>query len=179
MAQQTVSGTVTNAQTGGPMVGVNILVVGTSTGTVTDTNGHYSVTVPSLQDSLRFSFIGFQTQTVPINGQTTIDVALKPTIVSGQQLVVVGYGTVKKKNLTGSVVSVSMENKISNDVSTNLMQSLAGSVAGLNVSQTGGAGSSPSFSIRGRTSFSGSGQPLIVIDGAIYYGSLSNINPMM
>src|SRR5699024_1335301 len=100
--------------------------------------------------------------TVPIDGETTINIALEHSVIGGRQLVVVGYGTVEKKDLTGSITTVQLKNKLSNEVSINLMQGLAGSVAGLNVTQTGGAGSSPSFSIRGRTSFSGSDQPLIV-----------------
>lgn len=94
---QTVTGTVTDAQTGTPMVGVNILVVGTSIGTVTDIDGHYRLSVASLQDTLRFSYIGYQTKTVPIIGRTTIDVALQPQVISGQQLVVIGYGKQKKR----------------------------------------------------------------------------------
>jgi hypothetical protein len=79
-----VSGTVTDAQTDDPLVGVNILVIGTSIGTVMDTNGHYSVDVPSLQDTLRFSFIGYKIQKIPINDRTTItiNVELKTTVVS-------------------------------------------------------------------------------------------------
>lgn len=84
----TVSGTVTNARTGNPMVGVNILVVGTSTGTVTNVNGHYSLNVPSLQDSLRFSFVGFENEIVPIKGRTNIDVALNRSIKGLKSLIV-------------------------------------------------------------------------------------------
>src|SRR5699024_10941709 len=102
--QQTVSGTVTDAQTGDPLPGVNILVVGNSSGAATDDKGHYSVSVPSLQDTLRFWFIRYQTKTVPINGRTTINIAIKPTTFSGKQLVVVGYGEQEKKNLTEAVV---------------------------------------------------------------------------
>src|SRR5699024_2379130 len=90
--QHMVSGTVTDSQTGKPLIGVNILVKGTSSGTATDADGRYSLNVSSLQDTLRFSYIGYKTQTIPINGRTMIDIALKPTIVSGQQMVVVGYG---------------------------------------------------------------------------------------
>ncbi len=104
--QETVSGTVTDGQTGEPLPGVNILVVGTSTGTATDANGHYSLQVENLQDTLRFSFIGYQKQTIPINNRNTIDVVMKSQVLSGQQLVVVGFGTQRRKNVTGSVATI-------------------------------------------------------------------------
>src|SRR5699024_10778774 len=109
MAQQKVSGTVTDAQTGNTLPGVNILVVGTSHGTATDADGHYSLSVPSLQDTLRFSFIGYNTKNVPIDGRTTIDITLKPTVFSGEQMVVIGFGKRKKKDLTGSITSIDLE----------------------------------------------------------------------
>lgn len=95
----TVSGTVIDAQTGQPLVGVNILVVGTSRGGITNTDGHYSLTVPSLQDTLRFSYIGYKQELVPIKGRTTINISMKTTTIVGEQMVVIGYGTEKKITL--------------------------------------------------------------------------------
>src|SRR5699024_4531061 len=105
--QETITGTVTDAQTGEPLVGVNILVAGTSNGTATDANGHYELTVESLQDTLRFSFIGYRTKEVAINGRTTINVSLQSQAITGEELVVVGYGVQQKQDLTGAVSSVS------------------------------------------------------------------------
>jgi TonB-linked SusC/RagA family outer membrane protein len=177
MAQQTITGTVTDVQTGAPLAGVNILVVGTSTGAATDADGHYSVTVPSLQDTLRFSFIGYKTKNVPIGGQTTINIELASAIISGQQLVVIGFGKRQKKDLTGSVTSIHLKNLPPSSSNNNIMESLRGRVSGLNV--TGGnstAGGEASFLIRGQKTLSASTAPLIVMNGIIFHGSLSDIN---
>src|SRR5699024_5362771 len=80
---ETIKGTVTDGSTNKPLMGVNILVKGTTTGTITDEDGHYSLTVPSLQDTLRFSYIGFKTKTAAINGRTTVNIALQPKVYSG------------------------------------------------------------------------------------------------
>lgn len=105
--QVTVHGTVTDAQTGNTLPGVNILVIGTTTGTATNNKGHYSINVPSLQDTLQFSFIGYETKTIPINGRTAIDVSLTPKVVSGQQMVVVGFQKTSVRSVTTSIASVS------------------------------------------------------------------------
>ncbi len=99
--QETVSGTVTDAQTGKAIPGVNILVVGTSTGTASDADGHYSLQVESLQDTLRFSYIGYQTQKVPMNGRTSIDVALQTSTQAMEQVVVTALGIKSEKRSLG------------------------------------------------------------------------------
>jgi hypothetical protein len=138
MAQNNiVSGKVTDAQTGEALPGVNILVMGTSMGTATDAQGHYSLNVPSLQDTLRFSFIGYQSQVVPINGRTRIDVTLKPTVISGNQMVVVGFGTTKKKDLTGSVTHVNSK-EIEAIPTFNVAQALIGHASGVQVVHNSG-----------------------------------------
>jgi TonB-linked SusC/RagA family outer membrane protein len=164
-AQQTVTGMVTDAQTGDPLPGVNILVMGTSTGTATDTKGHYSLQAESVQDTLRFSFIGYKTKTVPIDGRTTINVALEPTIFSGQQMVVIGYGTQKKSNLTGSVATISGTTLQQAPVA-NVSNTLEGRLPGVIVNtRTGEAGSASSvINIRGEGTLNNN-SPLIVIDG--------------
>src|SRR5699024_6855007 len=138
---------------------------GTSMGTVTDANGHYSLTVPSLQDTLRFSFIGFQTQTVPINGRTEINIELTSTVISGQQLVVVGYGKQKKNLITGSVSEV-QGSEIAQAPVAHVSQSLSGNVAGVSMlSHSGQPGhNSPEINIRGIGTI-GNSNPLIVING--------------
>lgn len=175
--QTTVTGTVTNNSTGEPMVGVNILVVGTSTGGITNANGHYSITVPSLQDTLRFSFIGYKTQTIPINGRTTINVSLKSQVIAGQQMVVVGYGKKKKSSLTTAVSSISSEQIDAQTVSGDLRKTLQGLVPGLVVTAQGGQPGNRKLAmrIRGVSSVNGSNHPLVLIDGVV--GSLNDINP--
>src|SRR5699024_6942499 len=95
--QETVTGTVTDAQTGNPLIGVNILVVGTSNGTATDADGHYSLQVESLQDTLRFSYIGYKTKVIPIRGRSTINVVLESSVADLNQVVVIGFGTQSRR----------------------------------------------------------------------------------
>src|SRR5699024_264675 len=99
----TMNGTVNDAQTKETLPGVNILVKGTSTGTSTDAKGTFELTVGSLQDTLVVSFIGYQSQEVPINGRMEIEVSMKQMAISGDELIVVGYGTQERQDLTGSV----------------------------------------------------------------------------
>jgi TonB-linked SusC/RagA family outer membrane protein len=175
--QQTVTGTVTDAQTGDPLAGVNILVIGTSTGAATDADGHYSVSVPSLQDSLRFSFIGFQTKTVAINGRTKINIAMNPTIYSGQQLVVVGFGKQKKADITGAISSVNSA-QLENAPVHRIEQTLEGRVSGVRVTSSSGApGAGSTVRIRGTTSINNS-QPLYVVDGMpVDNGGINYLDP--
>lgn len=163
----TVSGTVTDAESGETLPGVNITVKGTTTGTATDSEGVYSLSVPSLNDTLIFSFIGYQTQEVPVNGRTTIDVELSLQAISGEELVVVGYGTQQKSDLTGSVGSVD-EEAIQQRSPTNVSQALAGKVSGVDVSlNSGEPGGSPTIRIRGSSSVSNTNDPLYVVDGVM------------
>jgi TonB-linked SusC/RagA family outer membrane protein len=169
-----VSGKVTDAQTGNPLPGVNILVVGTSTGAATDANGHYSIDVPSFQDTLRYSFIGYKTKEVPINGRTTIDIKLKPTIFSGNQLVVIGYGKQQKKDLTSSVDVVNVQDmtKQPEDEVTKLLQ---GQAAGVTVVGSGQPGDPSRVLIRGINTFQDN-SPLYVVDG-VPTTSVYELNP--
>ncbi|MDR8394593.1 carboxypeptidase-like regulatory domain-containing protein [Aliifodinibius sp. S!AR15-10] len=134
---ETVSGTVTDAASGESLPGVNVLVQGTASGTSTDSEGNYSLNVPSLQDTLVFSFIGYQTQSVPINGRSSIDIALQSQAISGEELVVVGYGTQEKANLTGSVSSVGGDEIVKRPV-TNTASMLQGRAPGVQVVQNSG-----------------------------------------
>src|SRR5699024_4867862 len=172
--QQTVSGTVTDAQSGDTLPGVNILVKGTTTGTSTDAKGNFELTVPSLQDTLVVSYIGNQTKDVAINGRTSIDIALKSQTIAGEELVVVGYGTQEKKSLTGSVSQISGE-EIENLPVTSTSEALQGKLPGVTVQQTSGApGSNANITIRGLSSLN-SGGPLVIVDGVP--GSLNSIDP--
>src|SRR5699024_1364271 len=109
MAQQQVSGKVTDYSTGDPLPGVDILVKGTTTGTISDIDGNYSMGVPSSDAVLVFSFIGYETYEVAVGSQRTINVQLMPDLTTLDEVVVVGYGTMKKSDLTGDVASVDGE----------------------------------------------------------------------
>lgn len=168
-----ITGTVTS-ETGETMPGVNVIEKGTTNGTTTDANGAFSIVV-SNDAVLVFSFIGFVTREVPINGRSIVDIALAEDVTNLEELVVIGYGEQKKSDLTGSVVRVSMADK-ANQANVNIMQALVGAAPGINLESRGGASGEPDLSVRGQTSLSASDRPLIVIDGIIYNGSLSNIN---
>lgn len=160
-----VNGTVTDYETGNTLPGVNITVKGTTIGTATDANGEYQLAVPSLADTLVFSFIGFTTQTVPIDGRTDIDIALAPQALVGEELVVVGYGTQRRKDVTGSVASVPVEDLQSTSV-TGFDEVMTGKVAGVQVNTVSGVpGGGPTIRIRGIGSIGAGNDPLYVVDG--------------
>lgn len=160
-----------------PVIGVTIVEVGNAShGTVTDIDGIYTLTNVPANAILQFSYVGMQSQAIPINGRTTIDVIMQSDAELLEELVVVGYGTQRRQDLTGSVVRADI-NSFKESPNVNLMQSLQGSVPGLNVGAVTSAGSSPDISIRGQNSISGSNSPLIVLDGIIYRGNLVDINP--
>jgi TonB-dependent starch-binding outer membrane protein SusC len=174
--QLIITGTVTDSQTGDAMSGVNVVVKGTTIGAITDINGKYSLNVPDQNAALLFSFIGYDNVEEPVAGRTTINVALVSVSTAIEEIIVIGYGTQKKSDLTGSVSRISMD-KGKTLASSSISQVISGSVAGINVAGTTGvAGSDPDISIRGQTSLSASGAPLIVLDGIIYNNSLNNIN---
>ncbi len=163
-AEIIISGTVTSEK-GEPLVGVSILVKGTSTGTTTDASGHYTLSVPDNGKILVFSYIGFLTKEVPISNTTVLDVTLSGDAEALDEVVVVGYGTVKKSDLTGSISSVSSE-EIKAFPAANVMQALSGRAAGVQVKQNNGApGGGISVRIRGTNSIVGNNEPLYVVDG--------------
>lgn len=173
----TVSGLVTSAQDGEPLPGVNITVKGTTTGTSTNPEGRYSLTVPSASDTLVFSFVGFESREVPINGQDAINVALNPGTVLGEELLVVGYGAQEKRDITGSVSSVSAD-KIAEVPVTDAAQALQGRAAGVMVANDGNRpGDGVTVRIRGRRSLTASNDPLYVVDGIPLSGGINDINP--
>ena len=173
--QVTITGTVTDASTGEAMPGVNVLVRGTTLGALTDLGGKFSLTVPDANAVLVISFIGYDTQEMPVAGRSTVNIAMVSATRALDEVIVTGYGTQKKSDLTGSVVRVTMDDKVSL-ANINLSQAMSGTTAGVNVMDQGLAGSDPSLSIRGQTSLSASDAPLIVLDGIIYNGSINNIN---
>lgn len=175
--QVTIQGTVTDETTGESLPGANVLVKGTSIGTATNSKGNYTLNVPSLQDTLIFSYIGYESRTVPINGRTTINIKLAQQALSGQQLVVVGYGTQKKALVTGSISSVNSGDLKQMPV-TRVDESLQGRTSGVTVAASSGApGSEPTVRIRGTTSINNS-TPLYIVDGVpVDQGGIYYLNP--
>lgn len=161
---------------GESLIGVSIQEVGTTNGTVTDIDGNYKLFVNSSDAVLRFSYIGFEDMQVNVDNRNKIDIEMIEATSELDEIVVVGYGTMRKSDLTGAVKRVSMEDNPAANIS--LTQALAGAAAGVNILHTSGkAGSDGSLSIRGQNSLSASNTPLIVLDGIIYNGALNEINP--
>jgi hypothetical protein len=158
--------------TGMPLPNATVVEQGTSNGTIADFDGNFSLTVSDEDAVLIISYVGYLTQEVPVKGQENINVVLEEDAAMLDEVVVVGYGTQKRKDLTGSITSVDIED-MPPSANTNVVQALRGQTAGLNVEGGSLAGSEPNISIRGRTSLSASTSPLIVLDGVIYNGTLS------
>jgi TonB-linked SusC/RagA family outer membrane protein len=163
---RTITGTVSSSDTKETLPGTSIVVKGTTTGTVTDIDGRYSISVSSAEAVLVFSFVGYVSQEILAGGQNTIDVVLEPDKVSLDEIVVIGYGTVKKSDLTGSVSSVKAKDLVK-VTSLNPEQSMQGRVTGVQVTSTTGApGASPTVRVRGVGTFNNS-SPIYVVDGVI------------
>lgn len=172
MAQQTtVTGTITDGTDGSPLIGANVLVKGTGTGSIADVNGKFSVSVPTGKDVLVISCIGYKQQEITLKaGQKVVNVVMKEDSELLDEVVVVGYGTMKKSDLSGASVSMG-EDKIKGSIITNLDQSLQGRAAGVTAVTTSGApGSSSSIRVRGQATINASAEPLYVIDGVIVQG---------
>jgi TonB-linked SusC/RagA family outer membrane protein len=170
-----VSGRITD-ETNQPLPGVNVLVKGTSNGTTSDFDGKYSLQVSDADAVLVFSFIGYLTQEVVVGAQTEINLGMMPDTKTLQEIVVVGYGEIKKSDLTGSVASVKGE-EINAYPSTNIMQSLSGRAAGIQITQNSGEpGGAVSVRVRGTNSVMGANDPLYVVDGFPYSGNPTLLN---
>lgn len=161
-------------QNGEVMPGVTISVKGTTTGTISDINGKYNMIVNE-GNVLMISFIGYITQEIIVDKEI-MNLTLQPSSVNLDEVVAVGYGTMKKSDLTGAVISANMED-LKDAPNTNLAQMLQGSVPGLNIGQVTSAGGTPDISIRGSNTISGNSDVLIILDGVPYNSSLSSINP--
>jgi TonB-linked SusC/RagA family outer membrane protein len=172
-AQTTVSGTVSDSN--GPIPGVNIIVKGTKNTAVSNFDGGYTIQAPA-NSVLSFSFIGYKVKDVPVLNKTTINVTLEENLTDLKEVVVVGYGTMKRTDLTGAISSISSK-AVKESVATTIDQVLQGRVAGLQIQQNSGApGSSTSARIRGISSLNGSNEPIYVIDGVIIDGTSSSVN---
>ena len=172
----TVSGNVTEASTGEPLVGATVFVEGTTTGATTDADGHYSISV-SADGELTVSMIGYVSQTIAVGGRTLIDVAMAEDSYDLEELIVVAYGTAKKESFTGSVAVMGDEELAQRKVS-NITKALDGLAPGVQAtSGSGQPGSSSTIIIRGFGSINASTSPLYVVDGVPYDGSISAIRP--
>lgn len=171
-----VSGTVKD-NTGQPIIGVNIMEKGTTNGTISDTDGNFSLDV-SPNATLVFSYIGYVSKEIPVSGKKTLSVLLEEDVEALDEVIVIGYGTTKRQDFTGSVSSVRLEDSpIALASNLNALESIKGNVAGLDIGATNSAGGQPSMQLRGQKSISGSNDPLIVVDGVIFMGSINDINP--
>lgn len=174
MAQRnTISGVVKDTS-GEVIIGASVVVPGTTAGTITDVNGAYRLDVPTSAKSIEVSFVGMEKKTVSITG-SVINVTLQEESTGLDELIVVGYGVIKKRDLTGSVSSVK-SSEIMKNSSSNVMQAMQAKVPGLDIRQNDGqAGSGLSMTLRGNRSISASNSPLILVDG-VEYGSTIDIN---
>jgi len=176
-AQKSITGTITDAADKSPLAGVNIVEKGTTHGTMSDANGKYSLLVSDpVNGTLVFSFIGSQTQEIPITGKTIIDVALVAETKALNEVVVTGYGTVRRSDLTGSVASVTSKNFVAEPVKT-FSQAIQGRAAGVVVTNNSGApGGNVKVRIRGTSSLYGSNEPLYVVDGVALNINIADLN---
>lgn len=174
--ENAVSGKVTGVS-GEPIPGVTVRVKGDSQATTTDRNGDYVLGKLDREVMLTFSLIGMKTQEIAPAGRHRLDVVMEAEAGQLDEVVVIGYGTAQRKDLTGAIASVNLD-RVENVPNINIAQTMRGTVAGVTVTDNGRPGSNPAILIRGTNSISASNDPLIVLDGVIYRGgSLTDINP--
>src|SRR5512133_1873429 len=168
-----VRGTVTAAEDGAPLPGVYVKISGTNNGTVTDANGTYQVSAPS-NGTLVFSYIGYQQQEIPVNGQSEINVTLAAGVTQMNEVVVTALGITREKKSLGYATQEVTGEEISTVKSSNFMNTLSGKVAGINIKSTGNLGGSTNVIIRGAKSLTGNNQALFVVDGVPLDNSNTN-----
>lgn len=162
-------------ETGEPLIGVSVYVQGTTTGTITDLDGNFSLVIPAGANTLEVSYIGYLTQSITVGNNTHFNIQMRPDTQALDEIVVIGYGTVKKRDLTGAVSSVKSEDIIMRP-GPNPMEALQGKVAGLDITRPSGQpGSEVKMQLRGTRSFTASGNPLFLIDGLP--GDYETLNP--
>lgn len=160
-----VQGTITASTDGGSLPGVNVLVKGSGTGTVTDIDGKYSINVPNADDTLLFSSIGFTLQEIPVQGRSVIDVIMSEDIQSLSEVVVIGYGSMRKQDITNAVSVIDLD-KVGQRPASNMTSLLQGQAPGVVVKQTTGTpGEELEVNVRGISSLGAGSAPLYVIDG--------------
>lgn len=173
--KKSIKGVVSDAT--GPIIGANVSIKGTTLGTITDTDGNFTLDAP-VGSTLLISYIGYNNEEVKIDSKNVYNILLKEDLEVLDEVVVIGYGTTKRKDFTGSVSSVKLEDSpIALSSNLNALEAIKGNVAGLDIGATNSAGGQPSMQMRGQKSISGSNDPLIVVDGVIFMGSINDINP--
>lgn len=170
-----ISGRVSDAA-GLPLPGVTVVVKGTTAGTITDVNGNYTLDVPAGGTQLVFSFVGMRTVEQALDGRTTLDIRMEEESIGIEEVVAVGYGTMKKNDLTGAIAQVKAD-KLEKENPGSVQDILRANIPGLNVGVSTNAKGGGSLEVRGRRSLKASNSPLIVMDGVIFFGELSEINP--
>ena len=163
---RTITGTVTSMEDGLPIPSANVLIKGTSTGTSTDFDGNYTISAKQ-GDVIEFSYIGFKTVEITVANQNTLNIALETQVSDLEEVVIIGYGSQKKSDLTGAITTVDSE-VIEKTPNSNVMQSLQGKVPGVQITSAGSPGDSPNVRIRGINTLNGSQNPLYVVDGNWY-----------
>jgi len=172
-----ITGKVVDGVSNEALPGVNIRIEGTNSGTTTDVNGAYTIEVPSSDATLEFSYIGYLSEKVLVGGQTSINIKLSPDVQNLDEVVVIGYGTSKKSDITGSVVSVNTTDMMKKAPS-NILEGLKGMAAGVVVSaQDGAPDANSAVYIRGIGTISGSSKPLYVVDGVVVGDNANFLNP--
>lgn len=173
--EKTITGTVIDADSGMPLVGVNIVVQGTSTGALTDFDGKYSLEASTGQ-TLEFSYLGYANKTVTVGANTVVDVSLEKDKQALGEVVVVAYGAKSERSIVGSVASLG-EEMLDEQQLTTVTEALQGTVAGVNIVTSGGQpGTNPTIRIRGIGSINASSEPLIIVDGAPFNGNINSIS---
>jgi TonB-linked SusC/RagA family outer membrane protein len=170
--QKMVSGNVTDKSTGEPLIGVNIVVEGTTIGVTSDISGKYTIQVPNNNAVLVFSYVGYATEKVPVTGQSIVDIGLAPNVTSLEEVVVLGYSSQKKKDITGAISVVSMES-LKSIPTGNPTVALQGQASGITILGSGAPGGRTDIFVRGVTSF-GDTRPLVIVDGVP--GNLDDLN---
>lgn len=172
----TVTGVVKD-QSGEALIGVNVMEKGTTNGSITDIDGKYSVTVTGKNPILVFSYIGYLTQEIPVSNRKVINLTMKEDSEELEEVVVIGYGTAKKKDLTGAISSVRTEN-LEKESPRSVQDLLRANAAGLSIKMSTNAAGTGDVQIRGKNTLTAGSSPLYVLDGVIFNGDLSDINPI-
>lgn len=171
-----ITGTITDAY-GEAIIGANVIQKGTTNGVITDIDGNFSLSVND-NAILSISYIGYIPQEISVKNQQIFTITLQEDLQALDEVIVIGYGTVKRKDFTGSVASVRLEDSpIALASNLNALEALKGNVPGLDIGSTNTAGGEPSMQMRGQKSISNANDPLIVVDGIIYMGNISDISP--
>jgi len=175
--ERSISGTVSDRSTNESLPGASVLIKGTTIGVTTDIDGKFTLKVPAGDNTLVVSYVGYETTEISLGAQNVFNIQLNPSKTSLQEVVVVGYGSTKVKDLTSSIVTMKSD-EINKTPSSQPLQALQGKVAGVQVVSAGGPGDSPTIRIRGVGSFPGRGaeSPLYVVDG-MFYDNIDFLNP--